>query len=245
MKALLYTALLTVSLLAVASPVTTQATPLHQAVDAKVDNLGDADITMKMRFDARGWQMWTKTIGENPSLFKRELKRMFSKMVLSDYRLERNDLDREMTFHFHAVGFSRYMGNSHWEFDVDMGNVEQSSVTRRKLNDSTYLMSVAQSDPMSGALVQQEMTISLPESSGSLQETTSEMGSSVLRYQLAPPKVAAPVLVPVAAGGGTLCLAGIGVFSMLMFGKRKGDGAADLVALDPPAKADGEMVKSA
>ena len=204
---------------------------------------------MKMKFDARGWQMWTKTIGENPSLFKRELKRMFSKMVLSEYRLKRNDLDREMTFHFHAVGFSRYMGNGHWESDVDMGNVEgnveQSSLTRRKLNDSTYLMSVAQSAPMSGALVQQEMTISLPESSGSLQETASEMGSSVLRYQLAPPAVAAPVLVPVAAGGGTLCLAGIGALSMLMFGKRKGDGTADLVALDPPAKADEDMVKSA
>lgn len=243
MKKLLYTALLSVSLLSVTAPVTSQASPQQQMVDSKVTNLGDADISIRIRFDAQGWQMWKQTIGENPSVLKREIKRMFSTVVLSDYRLERNDLEREATFHVHAAGISRYLGNGMWETDIDNGGIDKASVTRRKLNDTTYLMSVAQNDPLSGGIMQQEMTITLPEGAGKLQETTSEMGTTVLRYKLDPPVTSSPIGIPAAAGGSTLCLAGIGVLSMMMLGKRKE--TPDLVALDPPSAVEEEPAKSA
>ena len=212
------------------------AGPQHQVIDMQLTPLGDADMTIKIKFDAQAWQTWKQTIGENPSVMKRELERMFSSVVLSDFKFERNDLEREATLRVHAVGLARYRGNGEWETDLDDEAVEGATISKRKINDTTFLVTNTQSVPGAGVVMQQEITLSLPEGASGLMEGTSELGSGVLRYNLEPAtgQTAMPWILSI-VGVGCL-LASIVSFSFAAFSRKsKPRGNAGMRFGTPPA----------
>ena len=186
------------------------AVPQHQAIDMRLDNVGDADISMKLKFDAQAWQMWKSSVGENPSVMKREINRQFSTITLEDFSMDRNDLEREVTVNFHAVGLARYLGDGRWEADVETDDNDPStSVSRRKVSDTAYLTTATVSEPGMGVVMQQEITVFTPEGASALKEATSETGSDLIRYQLAPDEAGNPTKMGYFAAGGVCSLAGV------------------------------------
>lgn len=229
MKTFTCTALLSLTLAFAAQA----AAPQQQQIDTRITPLGDADITITIKFDAEGWQNWKSTVGENPSVLKRELDRMFSSMVLSDYKLDRNDLEREVSFHVHAVGVCRYLGNNIWETDLDTG-VASGMVTRRKLNENTFLVSQSLSE--GGITMQQEMTLTTPTGASALTEAKSEMGMPVLRYEFQPPNQSSGVSVIQAGMSSLVLIAGV-LLLILGFASRKGEdspAAPNVTSIEEP-----------
>lgn len=210
----------------IAAVLITTASPLlavaqHQIIDMRLDPVGDADISITMKFDAGAWQMWKQTIGENPSVMKREIERMFSTITLDGFTMDRNDLEREVTVQLHAIGLARYLGNGRWEADVETDDSPGASVSRRKISDTTYLTTATMSDPGSGAVMRQEITLNIPEGAGSLTEAHSETGTDLLRYELTPATASGGNRVPLfAAGGGC---AALGLVLILLGGRVKTD----------------------
>ncbi len=158
-------------------------TPIQrQDIRCVIDEVGDARFTLTIEFEAAGYKVWKQTVGADPALLKRELKRLFSATELEDFGMERFDMDRKVVFTFTGRGLARYLGDGQWETFLEE-RPEGGSMTRRKIDDRNFLVTSTQGAEGIG-IMQQDTTITLPENTIELKETVSERGEPMLFYRV-------------------------------------------------------------
>lgn len=91
---------------------------LHFNQTLKISDVGDGLFTIHMKFNAQQWQMWQQRYGMNPALFRRDMIRSLSQYSIADFKLERNDMEREVTVTLHAHGVTRYRGQGIFETEI-------------------------------------------------------------------------------------------------------------------------------
>lgn len=200
-----------------AFPASTQAAEgvmdLDQTID--VNELGDATIVIRMSFNASQFQAWQQRYGMNPSLLKREMAKEMTPYDITDFKLDKNDMDREVTLTIKARGVTTYRGNGRSEIEVPKSwRLVDQDEHELKFN---YLESTG-----NGVMVQGHITAILPVTATDISDPVpAEGGMKRITYVL-----------PVAEASSTglvlgIVLAAVGVvLSVLGLVKGKADSAA-------------------
>jgi hypothetical protein len=202
-RALLYAA--TASTLLIVSPAlrSQQETPvIQQDIEIVVDRLGNADLSARFTLPAAQWQMWKQTYGGNESLLKRDFQHQYSAVVLKDFRLERDDMNRTATLRMKGEANAEYRGNGQWEVELEKG------LRGTKVSDAEWHFTRTSTE--SGAVLQQNFVLKLPEGARGTAEATSELGVPVLKYELKP-QARSPLLLVL---GGVLALLGLAAIAV-------------------------------
>jgi len=195
----------TASTLLIVSPVlhAQQETPvIQQDIEIVVDRLGNADLSARFTLPAAQWQLWKQAYGENESLLKRDFQHQYSAVVLKDFKLERDDMNRTATLRMKGEANAEYRGNGQWEVELEKG------LRSTKVSDTEWHFTRTSTE--SGAVLQQNFVLKLPDGARGTAEATSELGVPVLKYELKPQ--ARSPLLPVL--GGVLALLGLAAVAM-------------------------------
>jgi hypothetical protein len=192
------------ALLPAAAAAMRQETPvIEQDIEVVIDHLGNADISATFKLPAAQWRLWNQTYGQNEYLLKRDFEHEFSAVVLHDFKLERDEMNRTATLRMKGEATAEYRGDGVWEAELEKG------ARGTKLSETVWQF--AKSTGEGGAILQQNFRVKLPEGARNAEQVDGELGIPVLRYTLRPPH-RVPWLL---AGGGAL---GIGGFALLLLG---------------------------
>jgi len=176
-----------------------------------VDELGNAEITYKQSATAQQWAVLEKTIGQNPSLLKRNIQHQLSAYDLYGFKFSKDPMNRVFTFTFRAKGVARYKGNGKWDIDID------EDLTPQKISKSNWYFT--KSETQGDTLYEYHFFVKLPKNVKSSEITTDEFGRRVLRYQI-PLKKPLPYLL---IASGITGLAGITLVALSFVLKGKGE----------------------
>ena len=149
-------AVLTITLFAAASTATAQAqTVLQFDETVDVNSLGEGTFRIQMAFNAQQYQVWQGRYGMNPSLLKRDISKMLSAYDITDFQIDKNDMERRVTLTITASGVTRNMGGGLVEMDVPkQWRLVNTDGSELKFN---YLESLA-----NGVSIQHYVTVNLP-----------------------------------------------------------------------------------
>lgn len=104
-------------------------------VDITVDNVGDAVCDFKYKYNAAYWDYFTKTIGNNTSIIKNNILRVFPKYNLTDFDYSQKSDERTNTVKFKILGMVYIDKNGRWTADLDTKNPDIT-----KISDKDYLL---------------------------------------------------------------------------------------------------------
>lgn len=170
--------LLALTALCLHAPLSAQIT--KQKIDMRIDSLGDAHINIAMTMNASGWQNWTQTAGNNPSLLKREIERSMPGYFLDDFKLDKNDMDRSFNLSLRAYGVCKVDKRGRWSLGTDEKNPDITELTDRKF------MMVSSPDDLGGQ-VQQTYMITFPESAQKVKIDKDAYGKTVFEFDMENP----------------------------------------------------------
>ncbi len=170
---------------------------IEQDIEVVVDPLGNADISASFTLPAAQWRMWNQTYGQNEFLLKRDFEHQFSAVVLHDFKLERDEMNRTARLSMKGAASAEYRGNGSWEVELEKG----ARATR--VSDTVWQLSKSTGE--GGVILQQNFRVKLPKGARDSEQVTGETGVPVLRYTLAPER-RSPMLPIV---GAVLGLAGL------------------------------------
>jgi hypothetical protein len=180
-------------------------TGLNQELDFHIDKLGDANLELRMKMTAAQWQAFKASpVAKNPGIFKRDMERQMSSIILEDLKTELDEDTRTSTTKIKARGMAQYKGNGKWEVKMDMKN---PNVT--KVSDNCYLLTG--NLVSGGVLIQQLQKIFLPEDASDIKQDTDTFGNAIITYEMntEPSKFNIPTIV-----GIILMLSAIGTYFM-------------------------------
>lgn len=159
---------------------------IEQDIEVVIDPLGNADISASFTLPAAQWRMWNQTYGENEFLLKRDFEHQFSAVVLQDFKLERDEMNRNAKLSMKGAASAEYRGDGVWEVELEKG------ARGTKVSDTVWQFSKSTGE--GGAILQQNFRVKLPEGAKDAEQVTGELGVPVLRYTLAPER-RSPVLL--------------------------------------------------
>lgn len=176
--------------LAAASPAQIQAQPnvVNTGIRSTIDAVGNGEITITLKMNAKEWAGWKRQYGANPSLFKRDVCKMFTQYELTDFELDQDEMDREARVTIRAKGLSTYEGRGRHEVELGKGGMAKG-----ELVDGEYRVTYTEPQgPNTVSLVDQR--VQLPPGAHGAEVATNASGVPVLRYQLAPAGAGLPWL---------------------------------------------------
>lgn len=171
-----------------------RAQGMQQKIDMVIDGLGNAAISISMTLPAQQWQMWNQYFGNNPSALKRDIERSMPAYFLEDFKLEKNDMERNFTVSLKALGICKVDKKGRWILDSGEKNPQITELTGHK-----YMM--VQSPKELGGAVQQTTMITFPEQASDIKMDKDALGRTVFRFDMEGP----------GGGGGMLFWIGIGL----------------------------------
>lgn len=180
-------------------------TGLNQELDFHIDKLGDANLELRMKMTAAQWQAFKASpVAKNPGIFKRDMERQMSSIILEDLKTELDEDTRTSTTKIKARGMAQYKGNGKWEVKMDMKN---PNVT--KVSDNCYLLTG--NIVSGGVLIQQLQKIFLPDDASDIKQDTDTFGNAIITYEMntEPSKFNIPTIA-----GIILMLGAIGTYFM-------------------------------
>jgi hypothetical protein len=180
-------------------------TGLNQELDFHIDKLGDANLELRMKMTAAQWQAFkASAVAKNPGIFKRDMERQMSSIILEDLKTELDEDTRTSTTKIKARGMAQYKGDGKWEVKMDMKN---PNVT--KVSDNCYLLTG--NLVSGGVLIQQLQKIFLPDDASDIKQDTDTFGNAIITYEMntEPSKFNIPTIV-----GIILMLGAIGTYFM-------------------------------
>jgi hypothetical protein len=178
-----------------------QETPIvQQDIEVVVDRLGNADVSARFTLPAAQWRMWDQVYGQNQSLMKRDFEHQYSAVVLHDFKLERDEMNRTATLRMKGEANAEYRGQGQWEVELEKG------LRSTRVSDTQWHFTKTSSE--GGVVLQQNFILKLPKGTKGAQEGMNELGVPVLKYELAAGR-RSPVLPVLGAVLGLLGLVAI------------------------------------
>jgi hypothetical protein len=118
---------------------------------------------MHMKFDATQFINWQQRYGMNPSLLRREVGKMLSAYDITDFQIDKNEMNREVTVTIAASGATRNMGDGLVEMDVPK--------EWRLINQDGPELKFNFIEPLgTGVSIQHHVTVNLPEAATDVSE---------------------------------------------------------------------------
>lgn len=153
-------------------------TGLTQEIDYYINNLGDADLEIRMKMNAMQWQAFKASpVASNPTIFKRDMERQMAAYIIEDLKTDLDENNRSSKTTLKARSIAQYKGNGKWEVKLDM---KHPNVT--KVSDNCYLLT---GNLLSGGgLIQQLQKIFLPANASDIKQDTDTFGNAVITYNL-------------------------------------------------------------
>jgi hypothetical protein len=166
-----------------------------QTMTIRLDDKGDAQITIDFQLSAKAWLNWRQTYGDHPDLLRRDLTHRFSMFSISDFNLVKDDTNRKATASITSKGEARYRGDGRFELQLPK--------TWRKVTDTGREWHFAYSEVVGqNATLNQTIKIVLPEGATGARLEPESQGQQLLKYE-----------TPVRRGGG----GGGGMWAALFF----------------------------
>lgn len=150
--------------------------PLKQKIEMRIDSIGDAMVTVSMQMNANQWQMWLNSVGNNPAILKRNMERTLPGYFLTDFNLEKNDMERSFVFKFKAYGVCDVDKKGKWIVTTDQ---KDPDVT--KLDDKKYMM--VYTDMSSN--VQQTQILDFPDEADNISIEKDAFGQTQFEFDMA------------------------------------------------------------
>ena len=142
-----------------------------------VDALGNGTFLIHMEFNAQQFQVWQQKYGTNPSLLRRDFSKMLSAYDITEFEIDKNDMERQVKLTITASGVTRNMGDGQVEMDVpkEWRLINQDG-PELKFN---YLEALG-----NGVSIQHYITVHLPEGATDVSEPfPAAGGTSRFTYQ--------------------------------------------------------------
>ncbi len=153
---------------------------IKMELDFSIDRVGNAVITYKQSATAAQWKILNQTIGQNPSLLKRDLQHQLSAYELYDFSFKKDDMNRTFILTFKAKGVARYKGNGLWDIDVE------KEFSPKKISEKDWYFTTISTE--GNVVYEGHISVKLPEGVEKSEITVDEFGRRVLRYRLPPEK---------------------------------------------------------
>jgi hypothetical protein len=150
---------------------------MKQVIDITADDLGNASLDVSMKLNAQQWDMLKKSMGNNTSIFKREMEKALPKYFLSDFNYSEDQMERTYKLKFKVLGLLSINKDGIWEAKLD---TKKPDIT--KLSDREYV--ITENLNVNGSLVQQTQKLHLPEGAENVKLEKDSFGKAVLRYSL-------------------------------------------------------------
>ncbi len=141
------------------------------------DELGNARFNVKIKLTAKQYLVWKQKYGSNPSILRRDMGRLTSQYETSNFKLEQDDMNREIRISMDANGVVTHKGGGEFEFKVP-----KEWTGGQRVNNEYRFNYVQSLGP--GALMQHSVAIVLPERAGNMHDQLSEEGDKVIQYRL-------------------------------------------------------------
>jgi len=153
-------------------------TAITQEIDYKIDRYGDAHMELRQKMTALQWQNFkVSPVAQNPTVFKRDLERSMSTLLLEDFKNEMLEDSRTSLTRVVVRSMATYKGNGKWEIKLDSKN---PNIT--KISDHAYMVT---SNLMAGGnIIQQLQKVFFPENASQLKQDTDNFGNAVFTYTL-------------------------------------------------------------
>ena len=156
-----------------------QAAPtvINMDIRAEVNQVGDAEIQIIFNMSAQQWVGWKAQYGNNPSLFKREMSKLFSQYEVTDFKLEQDDMNRQAKVIMLGKGMGIYVGDDTFELELEK-DMRDGEIVEREYR-------VTYTDPQGPTVLSLvDQRIQLPEGAENIEITSGSNGKPVLRYKL-------------------------------------------------------------
>lgn len=203
MKAIIIFAVSAAVLLFSTGTASAQATQtISQEGKMAIDAVGHGNLELTTTLNGQQWQGWMAMYGGSQHVLKRDMQNMFSAYHLDGFKLDKQESDRKFTVTIEAEGAAIFRGDDYWEFELEKG------MRANKLNDRQWLLT--STDQEDGVMLSQNLMLELPEKVTESEQTKSEFGEDVIRYQL--PRKGGSSLALYAGGG--LSLAGLALLGL-------------------------------
>jgi len=148
-----------------------------QNIEMKVDNIGNAKVTVSMSMNASQWQQWNATFGNNPSALKREIERSMPAFFVDDFKFEKDDMNRSFTLSLNAYGACKIDKRSKWIMNTDQKDAQLTELTNHK-----YML--VSSPPEYGGTLQQTFIIEFPEAAHDIKTNKDAYGKSTFEFKM-------------------------------------------------------------
>ena len=149
---------------------------IEQTID--VSELGDATFVMRMKLTASQFQEWQQRYGMNPSLLKREMSKYLTQYDITDFQLQKDEMEREITMTIKARGVTTYRGNGRTEIEFPKNwKLVDQDAHELKFN---YIEPVG-----NGVSIQGHITTTLPQAASDISEPVpAEGGMQRITYSM-------------------------------------------------------------
>lgn len=149
---------------------------IKQKLEFKLDELGNADISVIMKLNASQWDNFKKTLGNNTSNLKREMIKGMPKFYLTDFKYTEDQMERTYMLQMKANAVASIDRNGKWKAELDAKDPDIMKVNDRQFKlDVNYLSN--------GGLIEQVQQIYLPENAKDAKVEKDSFGKAVLTYQ--------------------------------------------------------------
>ena len=150
------------------------------------------DITYK--YNAALWDTWTKIVGSNTSIINNQLRKMFPKYHLSDFKHSQDANERSNTIKFKIDGMMNINKSGKWEAELDK---KDPNIT--KVSNTEWLL-------VEGG---ETLKIHLPSGTKNSKVEKNNFGKAVLTY---PVSTGGTMNAVLRYGGILIALAGVALF---------------------------------
>lgn len=147
-----------------------------QKMEIKLDELGNASVSVTMKLNASQWDAFKRSLGNNTSALKRQVEKSMPKFFLKDFKYNEDQMERTYTLEMKALAVASLDKNGKWKAELDSKDPDISKVNDHQFKlDANYAMN--------GGLIEQTQQIFLPASAKNGKVEKDSFGKAVLTYQ--------------------------------------------------------------
>ncbi len=146
-----------------------------QKMEIKLDELGNASISVTMKLNASQWDMFKRSLGNNTSLLKRQIEKGMPKFFLKDFKYNEDQMERTYTLEMKALAVASVDKAGKWKAELDTKDPDIM-----KINDQQFKLDANYA--VNGGLVEQTQQIYLPAGAKDGKVEKDSFGKAVLTY---------------------------------------------------------------
>ncbi len=143
----------------------------------KVDELGNATLSVDTTLSARDYEQWRNRYGGHPALLRRDFKRDFSAYEIRDFKIDNDDsMSRRVIVTCKALGAAIHERQGHYELTLPKQWEQGEQV------GTTFTFFDAQST--GEGVIKETIKVELPPNSDKIEQDKDEYGQRVISYRV-------------------------------------------------------------